>query len=223
MGELLTVESSVKNLGFVIDSNLSMDKQINQVCGQGYGMLRKLWKISKKLTDKKLKVQLVHSGILSRLNYCNSLYASLPNFQVKKLQKLINSCARFICNIQGKRRFEHITPELQKLHFLPMHYRIKFKICLLVYNYFNGKLPTYLKKKLSVRSVSNGLKLRKDSDRLLLATKTPEKQAFRNRGISTLAPKVWNSLPASLRSLETVSGFRTGLKTYFYKQWLSES
>ena len=85
MGELLTVESSVKNLGFVIDSNLSMDKQINQVCGQGYGMLRKLWKISKKLTDKKLKVQLVHSGILGQLNYCNSFYASLPNFQVKNV------------------------------------------------------------------------------------------------------------------------------------------
>ena len=87
-----------------------MSKQINLVCGQGYGMLRNLWKISKKVTDKNLRTQLVHSGILSKINYCNSLYALLPHVQTKKLQKLINAAVRFIFNIAGRNRFDNITP-----------------------------------------------------------------------------------------------------------------
>ena len=120
LGETIGVNNSVKNLGFILDENLEMSKQINLVCGQGYGMLRNLWKISKKVTDKNLRTQLVHSGILSKINYCNSLYALLPNVQTKKLQKLINAAVRFILNITGRNRFEHITPHLQSLHFLPI-------------------------------------------------------------------------------------------------------
>ena len=105
MGNIIKVENSVRNLGFVIDSHLDMRKQINQVCAQGYFMLKKLWKISKKVTDKNLKTQLIHSAILSRVDYCNSLYASLPRAHTKKLQKLINSVVSCIFLIKGKDRF----------------------------------------------------------------------------------------------------------------------
>merc|ERR1712183_417205 len=93
MGETFQEEDSVKSLGFILDDKLNMNKQINHVCSVGYGMLRNLWKISKKVTDKTLRTQLVHSSILSRINYCNSLYTFLPKTQTKKLQKLINSSA----------------------------------------------------------------------------------------------------------------------------------
>ena len=78
MGNNVKVETSVKNLGFIIDQNLSMSKQINHVCAIGYAMLRRLWKISNKIVDRKLKIQLVHATILSRINYCNALYVNLP-------------------------------------------------------------------------------------------------------------------------------------------------
>ncbi len=219
MGEVIKVESTVKNLGFVLDEHLSMCKQINQVCGQGYGMLRKLWKISKKLTDRSLRVQLVHSGILSRVNYCNSLYASLPNSQIKKLQRLINSSARFIFNIKGKDRLNHITPHLQQLHFLPMQFRIKFKLCLMVYKYFRGNLPLYLKEKLNIGQPIQNMNLRKDADSLLLEIRKPEKQDYKNRGISNTAPSLWNTLPFNLRNSETTTAFKSRLKTYFYLEW----
>ena len=95
-----------------------MEKQINRVCALGYGMLRSLWKISKKVTDRKLRTQLVHSTILSRINYCSSLYTCIPKSQTSKLQKLINASTRFIFNITGIKRFEHITPFLKELHGL---------------------------------------------------------------------------------------------------------
>ena len=103
----------------------------------------------KKVVDRKLRTQLVHSGILSHVNYCNSLYASLPHTQTNKLQKLINASVRFIFNITGKQRLEHITPFSQQLHFLPMNFRIKFKICLMTYKCINNRSPTYLQELIS--------------------------------------------------------------------------
>ena len=83
-GEIVKVDKSVNYLGFILDNNLTMDKQINRVCAAGYGMLRSLWKISNKVTNRKLRTQLVHSAILSRVNYCSSLYTGLPKKQTYK-------------------------------------------------------------------------------------------------------------------------------------------
>ena len=200
-----------------------MDKQINQICGQGYNMLRNLWKISKKVTDKTIRTQLVHSGILSRVNYCNALYTSLPNIQTKKLQTLINSSARFILNIKGIHRFTHITPHLQQLHFLPMHYRVKFKICLTVYKSLNSISPLYLQELISLRKPHKHITLRKDSDKLLLKHKTPEKQDYKNRGFSFAASNYWNQLPLKIRESQTVQAFKTNLKTFYYNEWTHQT
>ena len=87
MGEDIKVESVVKYLGIWLDKNLTMSKQINSVCSQGYLMLRNLWQISSKVTDVDLRTQLIHSCILSKLNFCSSLYVSLPKKELNKLDR----------------------------------------------------------------------------------------------------------------------------------------
>ena len=220
MGEIIKVDNTAKNLGFIFDKNLTMGPQINQVCSQGYGMLRNLWKISKRVTNIDLRTQLVHSGILSRINYCNSLYALLPKSQTKKLQKLINSSARFIYNIKGRHTFEHITPRLKQLHFLPIDYRARFKICLMVYKCINTNSPKYLTRLINFRKPNPNWNLRKDKDNLLLEYNTPHKQQYKNRSFSQIAPVLWNKLPLTIRNSESTESFKTTLKTYFYKQWV---
>ena len=221
MGETIQVESSARNLGFVFDEYLTMSKQINQVCSQGYGMLRNLWKISKKVTDVSLRTQLVHSGILSRVDYCNSLYVSLPKLQTNKLQKLINASARFILNITGKDRFEHITPHLQKLHFLPINYRIKFKICLMSYKCIHNLAPSYLIELINIRQPNwERSYLRKDADGLLLTHKNPSVQNYKNRSFSFTAPNYWNKIVIEIRQSPSVTLFKSKLKTEFYTEWV---
>ena len=56
---------------------------------------------------------LVHAFITSLVDYCNSLLYGLPNYQLNKLQRLLNSSARLVCNAP---RFCHISPLLRGLH-----------------------------------------------------------------------------------------------------------
>ena len=67
------VNQTVKSLGFHLDSKLSMSDQITSVVQACNIQIRNLWFIASKLSYN-LKVQLVHALVLSRLDYCNSMY-----------------------------------------------------------------------------------------------------------------------------------------------------
>ena len=94
-----------------------------------------------------LQSLLVHSCILSKMDYCNSLYFNLPLEQIQKLQRLMNACVRFIFRI--KQRKTSITSYLKKAHILPVLLRIRFKICVTVFKCINELAPSYLCKLIS--------------------------------------------------------------------------
>ena len=91
-------------------------------------------KIRKYLT-KDLTVTLVHALVISRLDYCNSILYGLPAYQIVKLQRVQNTAARLVYIIP---RFVHISPYLKELHWLPVKFRIKFKITILTFQAIHG-------------------------------------------------------------------------------------
>ena len=139
-----TMENVIKNLGFFVDQNLNFSAQINQVCRKGFNLLRNLWKISAKINDEQIKIRIVSSCILSHIDYCNSLYTRLPNNQIKKLQRLMNAAIRFIYNLRRSDDYS-ITAYMKRCHFLPVEFRVKYKICVLVYKYLYGLAPNIWK------------------------------------------------------------------------------
>ena len=87
------------------------------------------------------KLLLVHALVHSRLDYCNSVLARLPWSLVQQLQSVLNSAARLIF---GLKRFDHITPALMNLHWLPYPQRITYKLCMIMFKCLRGSAPAYL-------------------------------------------------------------------------------
>jgi len=73
--------------------------------------------------------------LLSRLDYGNATLAGLPGNQLDRLQSVINAAARLVCSA---RKYEHLTPLLRDLHWLPIHERIEFKLAVLVFRCLHG-------------------------------------------------------------------------------------
>ena len=69
----------------------------------------------------------LYTLIVSRVDYCNSLYLGLPNYLLKKLQSIMNKSARLIFYVAPR---VPTTRFLIKLHWLPIKAHIEFKICL---------------------------------------------------------------------------------------------
>ena len=129
-GTALVPVSSARNLGVVFESDLSFDQHISNVCRSSFYHIRQLRQIRPSL-DLNSSIQLANALVSSKLDYCNSLFYGLPDTSIKRLQRVQNSLARVI--FPSLERSDHITPALVKLHWLPIHKRIKFKIATITF------------------------------------------------------------------------------------------
>ena len=206
------VSSVVRNLGIWFDSQMSMSEHISRTIRGCWAQLSNLWRIGSRL-NRKMKIQLVHSLIHSRLDYGNALLKGASKKDLNRLQKVQNSAVRFINNHKRRRG---VTAMRQALHFLPVPYRIDFKILLLTYKCINGVAPPYLQELIQPR-VAGGKKLRKDGDKTLLSRNFSTKYRSTEAAFSVCAPRLWNTLPRDLREASSVESFKIGLKTHLFR------
>ena len=122
------------------------------------------------------------------------------------IQKIHNNAVRLILN---KSKHDHVTPLLKELHWLPVKYRIKYKLAKLAFRHFDGTLPLYLSSSFCTYQPSHSL--RSSTERLLKIPKTNLK-IFGERSFGYIAPTVWNSLPADLRASPYLPTFNVNLK-----------
>ena len=203
-----------KNLGFLFDHQLNLNDQINAVSQVCFLNLRNLRRIAARLTHE-LKVQLVHSNVLSIVDYCNAAYSGLTEQNIRKLQKILNSAVRFIYKLYGKEKQQHIMPYLKKLHFLPIKHRIKFKVALLVFKCLNNMAPTYLCDMIELRDIRRR-SVRLDNDFYVVKVPKPPNFSRTYAAFSFNGPKIWNELPYRIRSMSDIVDFKRELKTYYF-------
>ena len=125
----VTSSDSAKNIGAVLDSTLSFDNHVMQICKSSFYAIRNISCI-RKFSSIQTAMILVHAFVTSKLNSCNSLLYSLPKNILQHLQYVLNSAA--MSRIQ-------IMLLLIELHWLPIEQGIEFKVLL-----FKGdaRLPT---------------------------------------------------------------------------------
>jgi hypothetical protein len=132
-------------------------------------------------------------GQSSRLR--NAVYNGLPDCTLKKLQRVQNMAAKVVL---GRRKRDSSMAGLFELHWLPVVFRIQYKLCMLVYKCLTNSAPDYLKSLIKKKVSRPGL--RSASDMLLLHVPKIRRETFLKRSFSYSGPYYWNALPLSVRA-----------------------
>ena len=200
----------VKNLGVLFDEELSLSPHITSLCNQMFMQIRKICLCRKFLPDD-VVVQLMVSLVLSKMDYCNSLFTGLPKTLLDKLQRVQN-CAAKIC--LHKRKFDHVTPLLKSLHWLPVNERIEYKIATLCHKHFLGTLPIYLSNLLNEPNRTRTL--RSAADKTILFKPLKNLKSYGERSFQYAGPSVWNALPREIREIESHDSFKRAIKHFLF-------
>jgi Reverse transcriptase (RNA-dependent DNA polymerase) len=204
----------VLDLGVTVDSQLDMSDHVSALRRSCFHQLRQLRPVRDSLTNDAAKT-LVNAFVSSRLDYCNSLFAGIQSGLLDKLQSVQNAAARLITRT---RKFDHITPVLRDLHWLPVRQRIEFKIATLVYKCLHGLAPSYLSDDCVLVSEISGRRHLRSADTRKLFVPKFSTSTYGARAFAVRGPVTWNNLSDELRLIDTgLLSFRRRLKTYLFE------
>jgi len=200
--------ASVRNLGVVQDQ--SMEKHVACVTRACYNQIRSIGKIRKYITTDACR-SLCQSTVTARLDYANVILHNLPRSLLHRLQLVQNTCARLVTRT---RRRDNISPVLVELHWLPVEFRIQYKVLLYTYKALHGLAPQYISDLLQEYKPMRTL--RSSSQSLLMVPKS-RTVTYGSRSFRVAAPKLWNQLTEELKSAPTLVSFKRQLKTYLFR------
>jgi len=203
--------TSARNIGAVMDNKLTMADHVSSVCKSAYAHLRNIAQIRRYLTQD-ATATLIHSLVTSRLDNLNSLLFGLPDNVTAKLQRIQNHAAKVVVR---KNKYDHVTPIMQSLHWLPVLYRIEYKILLITHKCLHGIAPEYLASRLQKYVPGRALR---SADQYLLVERRANLRSYGDRSFSVAAPKLWNNLPLDLRKCDSLISFKAQLKTFLFKK-----
>ena len=123
--------------------------------------------------------------------------------------------------VLSRGKFESSKQALYDLHWLPIKARITFKLLTVMYNCTVGNAPEYLTELLSKQNVRReGLRSNKNQNTCYMVPSNKRK-TFSDRSFSTAGPKLWNSLPESIRQSASCDRFKKNLKTHYFRNFYS--
>lgn len=135
----------------------------------------------------------------------------LPEKAISKLQRIQNTAARLISRVP---RSHHISSTLRDLHWLPIKWRITYKILLLTYKAIHGLSPLYLSE--LIHPYIPARTLRSSNLSLLTIPDNINSIHFGHRSFYHASATLWNSVPLHIRQAESISIFKSHLKTHLF-------
>uniref|UniRef100_A0A8C1X0A8 Reverse transcriptase domain-containing protein n=1 Tax=Cyprinus carpio TaxID=7962 RepID=A0A8C1X0A8_CYPCA len=203
-----TTKNQVRNLGVILETDLGFSSHVKAVTKSAYYYLKNIVRIRCFFSIQDLE-KLVHAFITSREDYCNGLLTGLPKKTIRQLQLIQNAAVRILTRT---RKSEHITPVLRSLQWLPVTFRIDFKVPLLVYKSLNDLGPKYIAVMFTEYKPNSAL-------RSLGLSQLEIPRIYTKHGESAFsyyAARRWNQLPEEIRCAKTLVTFKSRLKTHLF-------
>ena len=166
---------------------------ISNICKSCFYHIRDLRRIRRHIPLSTAKT-ISNALISSRLDYCNSLINNIAKQDLSKLQRVQNCLARVILRAP---RFSPSLPLLKQLHWLPVNYRIKFKLCTLTFRALAIHQPPYLASLLHFSNIPR--QLRSSTSQQLSIPRA--KLNLGKRAFSVAAPIIWNEITNHIKIL----------------------
>ena len=134
---------------------------------------------------------------------------------ITRLQYIQNA-ASWLFSLTSK--IKYVKPVLKRLHWLPVAYRIKYKIVVIMHRCVNGTSPVYLQSMLAPYVPRRNLRSSTNSAVTFVVPRVNQKTVD-SRAFSTAGPRpqIWNKIPSSIRIILSNDVFRKKLKTHYSK------
>ena len=147
LGEKIIPLQTVKDLGMTLDSSLTYDKHIVDTVSKCITELCQINRV-KHIFDKHTLTLIINALVFSKMYYCSSVWSSTSKKNISKLQSVQNFAA---CVITGIRKYDHVTPILQQLAWLPVECMLKLRDAVMTFKCMKGLAPPYLCDKFEMR------------------------------------------------------------------------
>ena len=148
------------------------------------------------------------------MDYANFVLAGLPTSSLDKLQKVQNWAAKVVL---ARSKYDISVEALKALHWLPVKYRIDFKILCIVYKSLRSMAPPYLSNLLKHRTFNRNTRLQTNSV-MMLDIPMIKKKTHAERSFSVYGPQLWNLLPNHIKLSDNIDTFKKSLKTFSFKE-----
>lgn len=204
LGEEITPVSSAKDLGIILDSNLTYDNHINELTSSCMSKLCQINRV-KDSFDKDTLHLIISALVLSKLYYCSSVWSNTSITNIKKLQGVQNFAGRIITNT---RKYEHITPALRDLGWLHVKEHLLYRDSIMSFKCMNGLAPSYLCDLFCKRKVIHDFNTRnRDSLQTPLCKTKSGQRSFHYRAV-----QIWNNTDDDLKKSTSVRAFKKNLR-----------
>ena len=153
----------------------------------------------KRFLNTKSKSLLCESIVLSRFNYCDSVYQNIDMCLQRKIQKVQDMCCRFIFDIKKSESVDYV--ELRtKLGWLSMKQRRDLHCLTMLYKILHDSAPEYLQDMFTYQHEVHSVNTRGSQNNLIWIDKNITSKIHRD-SFRYYAPSQYNKLPAKIKKL----------------------
>ena len=137
LGKDISPVQSAKDLGVILDSNLTFDDHIKITVSECIARLAQISRVKHCLD----RTSLINALVFSKLYYCSNVWANTTEKNIRKLQAVQNFTCRMV---SGARKYDHVTPHLKSLSWLPVKDQLFYRQAIMTFKCISGHAPNYL-------------------------------------------------------------------------------